>query len=134
MQSCSTKTAYRRMLGGLQADDRRIAEAHYKLALALHFLEEPEKALQHARRAVAVCNDRIARLSAHPGGAGAAAGPPADDVSCSHAMRRFCFALMRSSTPEHALKIQWQRGANAAHTCNVLRLRPSDSSPCESGL
>ena len=47
----------------LQADDRRIAEAHYKLALTLHFLEDPEKALEHANKAVAVCSARIARLS-----------------------------------------------------------------------
>ena len=31
----------------VQADDRRTAEAHYKLALTLHFLEDLEKALQH---------------------------------------------------------------------------------------
>ena len=47
----------------MQADDRRIAEAHYKLALTLHFLEDPERALQHANKAVAVCTARIARLS-----------------------------------------------------------------------
>ena len=46
-----------------QADDRRIAEAHYKLALTLHFLEDPERALEHANKAVAICSARIARLS-----------------------------------------------------------------------
>lgn len=51
----------------MQADDRRIAEAHYKLALTLHFLELPERALEHATKAVAVCNARIARLSPPPG-------------------------------------------------------------------
>jgi hypothetical protein len=46
-----------------QADDRRIAEAHYKLSLTLHFLDEPELSLKHARAAVDVCNARIASLS-----------------------------------------------------------------------
>ena len=65
----------------LQADDRRIAEAHYKLALTLHFLEDPEKALQHAKKAVSVCTARIARLSAAPGADGVVAGLSADAVS-----------------------------------------------------
>jgi hypothetical protein len=56
-----------------QADDRRIAEAHYKLSLTLHFLDNPEDALTHARAAVAVCNARIAGLT--PAAAAAAAAP-----------------------------------------------------------
>ena len=59
----------------MQADDRRIAEAHYKLALTLHFLELPERALEHATKAVAVCNARIARLSPPQGGADSTAEP-----------------------------------------------------------
>lgn len=63
--------------GKEQADDRRIAEAQYKLALALHFADAPEDALVHARAAVDVCAARIARLSAPApeGAAAAAAGP-----------------------------------------------------------
>ena len=64
-----------------QGDDRRIAEAHYKMALALQFLEDPERALEHANKAIAVCRARISRLSAAPLGADAAVEDPADAVS-----------------------------------------------------
>ncbi|KAK9904895.1 hypothetical protein WJX75_005048 [Coccomyxa subellipsoidea] len=73
----SAMTDYEQALGvlkqNLQADDRRIAEAHYKLSLTLHFLDNPEDALTHARAAVAVCNARIAGLT--PAAAAAAAAP-----------------------------------------------------------
>ena len=65
----------------VQADDRRIAEAHYKMALTLQFLEDPERALEHANKAMVVCKARIARLSAAPLGADAAVEDPADGVS-----------------------------------------------------
>ena len=64
-----------------QGDDRRIAEAHYKMALTLQFLEDPERALEHANKATAVCRARISRLSAAPLGADAAVEDPADAVS-----------------------------------------------------
>ena len=71
-----------------QADDRRIAEAHYKLSLTLHFLDNAEDALKHARAAVAVCNARIANLApaaaaAAPADANAAAAdaPAAEDAA-----------------------------------------------------
>ncbi|BDA49698.1 probable histone-binding protein N1/N2 [Coccomyxa sp. Obi] len=73
----SAMTDYEQALGllkaHLQADDRRIAEAHYKLSLTLHFLDNAEDALKHARAAVAVCNARIAHLAP-----AAAAAAPAD--------------------------------------------------------
>ncbi|CAK0783497.1 hypothetical protein CVIRNUC_006696 [Coccomyxa viridis] len=62
----------------LEGDDRRIAEAHYKMALTLQFLEDPERALEHANKATAVCRARISRLSAAPLGADAAVEDPAD--------------------------------------------------------
>ena len=37
------------LAAALGPDDRRLAEAHYKHALALQFLDEPEKALQSAK-------------------------------------------------------------------------------------
>lgn len=56
----------------MQADDRRIAEVHYKLSLTLHFLDDPETALKHARAAIDVCNARIFNLSKTAGGSQAA--------------------------------------------------------------
>ena len=51
------------------------------MALTLQFLEDPEKALEHANKAIAVCKARISRLSAAPLGADAAVEDPADAVS-----------------------------------------------------
>ncbi len=68
----------------VQADDRRIAEAHYKLALTLHFLELPERALEHANKAVAVCNARLARLSPAQGAVDSPAEPSPEVWSPLH--------------------------------------------------
>ena len=65
----------------MQADYRRIAEAHYKMALTLHFLEDPEKALEHANKAITVCKARMSRLSAAPLATETAVDDPADAVS-----------------------------------------------------
>jgi len=84
----------------LQADDRRIAEAHYKLSLTLHFLDDPEDALTHARSAAAVCNARIASLA--PAAAAAAAAEPAADGAaaaeqdCALAVSLQCTSTMTS--------------------------------------
>ncbi|KAK9804881.1 hypothetical protein WJX72_010033 [[Myrmecia] bisecta] len=40
------------MAASLPTDDRRLGEAHYKKALALQFLDEPERALQSAKAAI----------------------------------------------------------------------------------
>lgn len=36
-------------LGELQADDRRLAELHYKMSLTLQYLDEPEDALREIK-------------------------------------------------------------------------------------
>ena len=50
------------------------------MALTLQFLEDPERALEHANKAIAVCRARISRLSAAPMGPNAAVEDPADAV------------------------------------------------------
>jgi hypothetical protein len=58
-----------------QADDRRLAEVHYKAALALQFRGAPSDALAHAHAAVRVLRARIARLRRVAAGAPPGAGP-----------------------------------------------------------
>ncbi len=77
-----------------QFDDRRIAEAHYKLSLTLHFLDNPEDALKHARAAVDVCNARIASLT--PAAAAATAPAPAGSSDVP-AAQDAALAVSRSS-------------------------------------
>ena len=44
-----TATAPRRRSQGKQADVRRVAEVHFKVGLALQFLQNPAKALHHTQ-------------------------------------------------------------------------------------
>jgi len=73
MTSCRALT--RRTRAPAQADDRRLAEVHYKAALALQFRGAPSDALAHAHAAARVLRARIARLRRVASGAPPRADP-----------------------------------------------------------
>ncbi|KAL3162686.1 hypothetical protein ABBQ38_008730 [Trebouxia sp. C0009 RCD-2024] len=79
----------------LQADDRRLAELHYKMSLTLQYLDQPEDALKEIKNAVKIVETRIDNMKAAPGqscttGAdptdpSTSAGPTAQDAAGSTA-------------------------------------------------
>lgn len=51
----------------LQADDRRLAELHYKMCLTLQYLDQPEDSLKEIKIAVKLVETRIDNIKAAPG-------------------------------------------------------------------
>ncbi|KAL0043275.1 hypothetical protein WJX79_000079 [Trebouxia sp. C0005] len=61
----------------LQADDRRLAELHYKMCLTLQYLDQPEDSLKEIKVAVKLVETRIDNIKAAPGSAGQTQPSPA---------------------------------------------------------
>ena len=50
------------MISLLQGPDRRLAELHFKIGLALQFLQKPEEALQEVDAAISICKQSLDAL------------------------------------------------------------------------
>ncbi|KAL3135061.1 hypothetical protein ABBQ32_008006 [Trebouxia sp. C0010 RCD-2024] len=65
----------------LQADDRRLAELHYKMSLTLQYLDQPEDALKEIKTAVRIVETRIDNIKAAPGHSSATGADPTDPTT-----------------------------------------------------
>uniref|UniRef100_A0A061R2Z8 Tetratricopeptide SHNi-TPR domain-containing protein n=1 Tax=Tetraselmis sp. GSL018 TaxID=582737 RepID=A0A061R2Z8_9CHLO len=62
----------------LPETDRRIASLHFKMALALEFMDEPEEGLSHCQTAVKMMESKLEELKSLVPGGGASSG--AEDI------------------------------------------------------